>query len=302
MLDTHQVQSVLEDWQFPVALMPMQTIVRDSDNPFEDGIKNISIPEHMSRVLMRTDTNEPLAVHGSKYQILEHDTVINAMVDSVKESNITTDWDMTVKVIDNGAKMKGVIDFPDLTIEPSVGDYTKFQLTFFNSYDGSWSFIYTAAGLRLWCLNGCTTPDNVAVGKRKHTSNIAVSSEASKIQGAMEAFLGTEQKWKTYMKIQVTDDQAVDMLRATLCKYNQPHGAAIKYNEARFTLLLSQWEKEKAALGSNLWALYNACTWWASHPQVTKRTASPLEVTSRNRHTDVARMMQHKTWKQLEVA
>jgi hypothetical protein len=92
------------------------------------------------------------------------------------------------------------------------------------------------------------------------------------------------------------------MIRATLCKYNKSvTGVEDKINEVQYATLMRAWDDEKRKLGMNLWALYNACTWWASHPDVT-RTRSHPDVISRQRSVDVARMMQHKQWRELEAA
>lgn len=289
-------------YAFPIQMMDMHIQVPDDSNPYESGSRTLTVPRSLRTALIRTDTNEILGTHGSKYKPVLHDDVVNSMMDAIKAANISNDYEVDIKTYDNGAKMRGVITFPNVLIEPQVGDYIRYRIPFFNSYDASWAFMYSAEGDRLWCSNGCSHPQMVTVGKVKHTTNINIEGAAAKITAATEAFHGSEDQWRTYAKIKVSDEQATAMIRATLCKYNKSvTGVEDKINEVQYATLMRAWDDEKRKLGMNLWALYNACTWWASHPDVT-RTRSHPDVISRQRSVDVARMMQHKQWKELEAA
>ena len=149
-------KSLVEDcWSFPVDTCDLYTTV-------DSGFSFVDVPQSMSRCIVRTDTNEVLGVHGSKYKAIKHDDVVNSVMDAVSQSNVSKDYDTKIEVFDNGAKLRGTIDFADLVMEPAVGDYVRFRVQFFNSYDSSWAFQQSAFGLRLWCLNGCTHADTVA--------------------------------------------------------------------------------------------------------------------------------------------
>ena len=142
----------VDNWSFPVETVNLTASKQDDCNLYD-------VPQSMAQAIMRTDTNQVLGVHGSKYKAIKHDDVVNSVLDAVKKSNVSTDYDTKIEVFDNGAKLRGTIDFNDLTVEPNVGDYIKFRVQFFNSYDSSWAFQQSAFGLRLWCLNGCTHSD-----------------------------------------------------------------------------------------------------------------------------------------------
>ena len=100
-------------WNFPVEMMPTPNAVTGEPEP--DAFQ-----------VVRTDTNTVLGHHGSRYKLVPHDDVVNSIMDAVKESKITTDYnEPTISVFENGRKMRGEIIFPDLTIETQIGDYTK---------------------------------------------------------------------------------------------------------------------------------------------------------------------------------
>lgn len=274
----------LDNWSFPVETVNL-TASKDGDCNLYD------VPQSMARAIMRTDTNEVLGVHGSKYKAIKHDDVVNSVLDAVKKSNVSTDYDTKIEVFDNGAKLRGTIDFNDLTVEPNVGDYVKFRVQFFNSYDSSWAFQQSAFGLRLWCLNGCTHADTVANTWAKHTTNVNVEGSAAKIQAGLEAFLNTKDVYKSWMSINVDNDMAERFFKRTICR-TPNKTSTFKWNERQLERLMGYWFADKAKLGGNKWALYNACTYWASH---TDESNSPAN-TQRLRNNQLSKVFKLDSW------
>lgn len=245
-----------------------------------------------SQCIVRTDTNQVLGVHGSRYHLVPHDDVVNSIYDAVQTANISHDFDMKVDVIEDGRKMRGEILFNDLVTEPAVGDIVKFRVSFFNSYDGSWSFSQAADGLRLWCLNGCTTPMGTARSRYKHTQSINIEGSAAKIGLGLETFMNDKEKWQAWMQHKVQDDFVETFFKRTLAKAASRQQLKTKTNEKQLENLLGIWSNEKAQLGSNKWALYNAMTYWATHTNDLKNP----HVARRNREDAIAKAMTHKLW------
>lgn len=271
------------DWAFPVEMQP----VFDQHGEQIPG----------SKCVMRTDTNEVLGVHGSRYQMVSHDTVVNSIMDAVVEADISRDYEMKTSIIDGGRKLRGEILFRDLTVQPAVGDFVQFRVSFFNSYDGMWSFSQAADGLRLWCLNGCTTPMGTARSVFKHTVSINVEGSASKITNGLEFFMNSKETWQEWMSVQVSDMTAEAFFKATVAKSASRQQLVTKTNEKQLENLLGIWSNEKKQLGGNKWALYNALTYWSSHTSDLKNP----EVARRNREDAIAKAMNHKRWQELEL-
>lgn len=260
--------------------------------PIFDKFGN-EIPDQ--KCVMRTDTNAVLGVHGSRYQIIKHDDVVSSLMDAVKASNISRDYTTNFSVIEDGRKLRGEILFNDLTVEPKVGDFVKFRISFFNSYDGSWAFSQSADGLRLWCLNGCTTANKTASSKFKHTQSVNIEGSAAKMIFGLETFMNQPDVWRQWMTSSVTDAMAETFFKATIAKSFTNQVQNQKTNEKQLEKLLSIWHNESDELGDNKWALYNAMTYWSSH---TKELKNP-EVTRRNREDAISKAMQHKLWEEI---
>ena len=83
MLDTLNQQSYpTENWQFDTELVPLQ-------------IENGTIV-NSHKALIRTDTEEVLAVHGNGYHIISHDDVVNSTYDALKQADISSDYEFKV--------------------------------------------------------------------------------------------------------------------------------------------------------------------------------------------------------------
>ena len=267
-----------QDYSFPVEVQPVFT---------EEGNE---IPNH--KCIVRTDTGDTLGLHGSQYKMIPHDDVVNSIIDGVSAANLSTDYEVKVDVIDNGRKIRGEIVFGDIIQQPSVGDIIRYRISFFNSYDGSWAFAQKANALRLWCLNGCTTPDLIASSRFKHTASVDVLGSADKVISGADHFMNRAEEWQSWMKSQLNDDQAESFFRSTLCKVTTKQKQVEKTNERQLENLLSGWNDEIRLLGRNKWALYNCLTSWATH---TNDLRAP-QVARYNREAAISNAMRHNLW------
>lgn len=281
LMPQHQLQ--MKDWQFPIDMCSLTASSIHTDN--------IQVPENMARAIVRTDTNEVLGVHGKKYKPIKHDDVVNAVADAVHASGISRDYDLSVQVMENGAKMRGRFLFNDLVIEPEVGDIIKHEVLFYNSYDGSWAFQQTSRGYRLWCKNGCTTAMTVGNTWAKHTTNVNVKGSTNKIIAGLETFMQDRDVYRDWMRTHVDDDTAYMFFKMKLCRY-PTKDASVKINERRYQRLCNQWNIEKKQLGYTKWALYNACTHWATH---TDDSSTP-HVARRNNENILIKAFKSANW------
>lgn len=271
----------MNDFNFPV-----------EQQPIHDQLGNI-IAGHQA--VVRTDTDQVLGVHGSRYKIVSHDDVVNSVLDGIKSADLSDDYEVSVDVLEDGRKLRGEILFNNLTVEPAVGDYVKFRVSFFNSYDASWSFSQQANGLRLWCLNGCTTPDTVARSRYKHTASINVEGAAAKVINGLEHFKSRKDVWQSWMQTKLEQTQIENFFKKTVCKAFTRQQSVTKTNEKQLENLLSIWNDERNSLGSNKWALYNCLTYWATHTQDLRKP----EIAKYNRELQIASAMKSKQWMEM---
>lgn len=275
--------SPINEFDFPVEMKDLSVI---------DGPYHYPVPSNIARAVVRTDTNDILGVHKSKYKIIKHDDVVNSIADAVRDANISTDYEMSVKVFENGAKMRGFVNFPDLTVEPEVGDIAHFRIPFYNSYDGSWSFSQSAEALRLVCKNGMCDPLFIARTIAKHTTNVSVEGSSAKITAGLESFFAKEDVWKHWMTVTVGNIDAENFFKHKICAIKN-NTSEFKYNFKQLDNLMGIWRDESRSLGMNKWALYNALTYWLTHTQ--SESATPHQ-TTRLREAIVAKAISNVHW------
>ena len=245
--------------------------------------------------ISRPDTGVILGVHKGRYKKVDHDSVVDSMLESITKANVSKDYDLKVEVIEEGRKLRGELLFNDLVVEPKVGDYAKFKYEFFNSYDGSWALQTRASALCLWCLNGATTPHDVGSSQYKHTQRLSIDAVAAQSELAVEHFFHRKETWQQYLKTKIEPAQVENLFRKTIVKMPSKQQEA-PVNKKQLENLLNQYSTEASNYGHNMWALYNCMTYWATHTDQLKNPA----VARYNRETQIKSAMNSKQWRELE--
>ena len=152
--------------------------------------------------------------------------------------------------------------------------------------------------MRLWCTNGCTTPDAVTRTRNKHTTSLNVEGSALKIQKGAEHFHKRKDQWQVWLKRKLSDDWVELFFKKTIAKSftRQKFGDGVNnVNNKQLENLLRIWDNEKNQLGNNQWALYNCLTYWATHTQ----DARTPHIQRHNREIEIAKAMTGDHWKSL---
>ncbi len=72
------------DWSFPIETQPVFDMHGEEINGHQ--------------CVMRTDTNQVMGVHGSRYKAVSHDDVVNSILDGVQQADLSSDWTVDVEV------------------------------------------------------------------------------------------------------------------------------------------------------------------------------------------------------------
>lgn len=256
--------------------------------------EGLTTPVDGWKALVRPDTGETLHIHRDSYKMLPHDDVVNSTYDSIKNTNISQDFDFDVKCLESGKKLQIDVIFNDLVTTPAVDDHVKYRIRAWNSYDGSWAYQTVADAFRLWCLNGCTTTDQLSQVWMRHTSQVSTEGAANKIMLGLETFHAQKDLWQGWMISKIKRDHAEEFFKKQLIA-NKTKTSEEKFNSKQLEKLMGQLDTEFKELGQNKWALYNCMTHWATH---TTGTKSPHNVT-RDREAKVAKALNSQAWSSL---
>ena len=235
--------------------------------------------------LVRDDTENSLGVVSDSYQIAQHPDAFRTVERIIAGSELDLEGvKRTISVSHGGARAYAIYSLPAHTIETSKGDPSALQISARNSFDGSWCFHVDIGSVRMICTNGQVFLEDFAMFKSKHTRGLNMAHAARKLSNAVEVYAKEVDRWKRWKQTGVSDNFAFALFgRIANCK--AMHSDTIKHPSDllqepeiyRNKTLVRLWDhynaNEKKALGSNLWAVYNAVTHWATHTPATKSTA-----------------------------
>lgn len=232
------------------------------------------------KAVVREDTGAIIAVNGSKYNLIPnrraYDIVDEALL---KAKELNTDG---MKIIDTTAHQGSTAVrnyiFPSHIAEPNVGDITQLKITVINSYDGTSGLKFLGGGYRLICKNGMVAGTNMSKFSGRHTSGLKLDSLTSRVESCIKAFSLLDVQWKLWADTKCSDTQAKN------------HIAKLHVSEGIKDTVMAYWHKEKAVLGTNMWALYNALTYYSTHHRIS-RGAGNEAWTTLSREADVSKVI-----------
>jgi hypothetical protein len=239
-----------------------------------------------------TRTGQTYGKHGKAYKLRPFKNQVEALRAMVDQAGLMSEIKESSFVYDDGARMRYDIVFDKLKIEPVINDIVKLRLRYWDSYDAAWSSQWSVEGYRLWCLNGCTTPDfNVRASSRHTSTETKFEEQVGRITSAVEEFHRSEDKFRRWVRAPVSVPEVDNLLRKTLAYLPPREGAAPNWSKNVVE------EIKQRLVRQTVWDLYNSATAWASHPQNDmRRNRGSIHNVSRDRENRVAAMLRSEHW------
>ena len=119
-------------------------------------------------------------------------------------------------------------------------------------------------------MNSQTTIDKIAGTTQKHKGNINAGIGISTMQKGVDTFLDNKDMYNNWCNERITFEDAEIVLNK-LCKDKHTYTRRYKddTNKSKLETLMRIYRDQTQELGENKWALYNALTFWSSHPDKT---------------------------------
>lgn len=199
-----------------------------------------------------------------------------------------------------GSSVRGDLIFynEQVKAQPHVDDYIALRLSFFASYDLSWSVQIKFAGHRLWCTNGCFHTDFAVRAVERHTKAIDLTKYKNVIFNARERFSESGAMYQAMACKQVPYQAAMDVLAKLAYVPTKPEKTHDRYehhSKKQIELLDQHLTTYFREVGHTKWAAYNAATHWSSH----FKTKGQFAKQQTDREQKVARLFQSKEWAEL---
>ena len=249
------------DYKFPIDTISMAGTY---DHDCETRL--VKCPDKM--MIVRKDTMEYLGSHSISYKPVTHAEVLDPIIDLA--DTLKTPYVTQINMLDNGAMMDTRLVFKEICFDdPAMQDYVAFQISVRNSYNGVWSVMIQADGLRMFCNNKCTTPDPVANFRLKHNGHFKYNFQH--LKQSVDLFRSNEDRYRDWYKTPVSTQDANSMF-SKLTWTPKPTVDGKYRNETQYAKLQQHWKEYQKSIGKNKWGLYNAVTHWISHPENVSST------------------------------
>ena len=140
---------------------------------------SIGVERHFfanKEVYYRTDTSEPIAVHGQRYKPLQYREMIDKTRDMIERCNLdATGINESIQVSPNGGMCAVNYTLPAKEYLTPDGDKGCVKVMALSSFNGIWSFILSLAFEQGACLNSQIFIKNPAsIYKARHTNKLDI--------------------------------------------------------------------------------------------------------------------------------
>ncbi|MCL1142953.1 DUF932 domain-containing protein [Shewanella gaetbuli] len=251
-LHNRNVTALSDDIFFPVEQVPLAQLTGLSDRG--------------QTAIVRRDTNTVLAVHGKTYKLTTNESIYNG-INQIIERCPTLDTNGLIirdqTAYAGGRTVRSYI-FPEHKINIGTGDVTNLRINVLNSYDGSCNLQVLVGGYRIVCANGMVVGEHLTKTSKRHTSVLDIPRVGIQIAAALNNFEKEGERWRIWAQTSITEKQAIDLI--------EQHVGFDKHGECKSESmrqdLINFWTDERGEIGRNLWALFNALTYWSTHADI----------------------------------
>jgi hypothetical protein len=306
---------------FQETTMPLDATTAHGDDPFERyntpnspilfpvGERKVgwqmrsgnyaAIPTHKAIIRMTQDGSAAhvLNVVGNNYRLVHNKELFTNVEDVLRkkmQGSALRDVQVTDKVSGWGRVCLREYVFPNIVCKLTRGARSSiaFRLIVQNGYGGSALRLH-AGGIEFYCSNGMISGDYQST-YHKHTSGLVVAGVGASVENALQAFAHNQLKWQHWADTPVKYQEAMELFRQ------------LASSEKLSENLAQQYMRETDQRGSNLWAVYSAMTYYASHTDGEFKLRESVVAqdsqasTMLQRELNVAKWIQSRHWKALE--
>lgn len=236
-----------------------------------------------------------LGVVGRSYRVIPNTELFDNMYQAI-ESSMSQKAIDTMEVIDtqvrNYAKTYREIRFPEIsrsietrTHKTDVG----FRIIEENSFDGSGSVKVLLGAIDFYCTNGMIH-GQYDVFKKTHKGHDPIPSFEGIFVKALEQYTDKMDLYQNWASKSLTDSAVhnfvANLFPTSKKNDNDPEFITTKPYSLMGDNLIRQYENETFVRGNNVWAMYSAMTFYASHDS----EIFPLNKMSKDQNNDQERL------------
>jgi hypothetical protein len=259
----------------------------------------IRVPDVDDTMTLNEESVHVLGVVGTGYQLIHNKELFGRVEQTMRKvmpAHTLDGVQIKDRVSGYGRMCYREYIFPN--IKCNLGRDAKSDIAFRtivqNGYGGSALRIHSGA-IDFFCTNGIISGEHQST-YNKHTSGLVITGVDRIIERALETFANNQTKWAKWTQTPVKHAAAMDLFKEL--------AASDKLCEN----LGMQYLREQEERGPNLWSVYSAMTYYASHAEgefklrATTEAQDSVAATMLKRELNVARWVETPAWRRLELA
>jgi len=239
--------------------------------PVTGDLDGTSITDEAHRMVVRTDTNESLAIHKRGYTVVQYRDLLQSAADAMKvgASNATI---QTVGTIDNGKQFYASILIDSFALDPGgVNDQIDTYLALLGSHDGTIGVTYAYTSYRIECSNQNPIVSKEPMSlKLKHTKTVADRIDLGIRAFALAPAVQIELQ-RICLSLQARPSSTDKVVKTFERFYGKPSdadegkGRTRLQNKLDRIVALYEGDTCVGSVGETRWAEYNAFTEYLDH-------------------------------------
>ena len=303
------------------------------------------IPEKFGKVLKRTDTDKVLSIVSQYYTPVQYKDIVTSIEEALllasQDESINLDLSETkfdIEVINGGQQLelkarfegqKTYLDGGEGWLGKGQTELVVPEFVFRTSHNRTWANNGMMGVWRSKCWNTLVAGNKLAYVYGRHSKNFDVLGFAGKIGTATKYISGDGMdQIKKWYNTPIKRDSVIELFKDTLAKKIDNVKRENAGNKLMLSNLMKIFDEESRHItgrgayqkyGTNtegtLYNVYNAATYWSSHPSLmtgtnggTLYTGAETNDIKENkpkvklREDRVAKMLTSPAWKELEMA
>lgn len=250
---------------FKVGLVPAKYL-----NPLTKKVEDTPA----SRVVVRLDTGDSLAVVGERYVPVQADDFMSRLDPVIKERKLKY---KSAAVFDKGRVMVVEAELPEPIRLPAPNgkeDVLLRRVLWRNSHDGTQQVNLQDFLLRQWCSNGATHILGMSSTSVRHTSSAEGKLEQAShaIAKAIQRFTGVEKQVRRLAATPFTDAM-MERVTEKLYPGGDKEDPSSRTLNARASLV-ELFRNGQGTFGRSAWDAVNALTEWSTHHRPVRQGPS----------------------------
>jgi len=236
----------------------------------------------------------PLSVVSNTYKLVTNRELLTVIEDALTAylpSGALDGVQVTDQISHFGKNCYRTYVFPNMRCDIGARSDIAFRVVMKNGYGGSAVQLLSGA-IEFWCSNGMVR-GQYEQAYHRHTSQLRIQRLEHVVTQSIDQFWKNAEEYKRWVEKPVTREQTMALFQA------------IAKSPSFFDALSNQWVAEVEQRGRNVWSVYSALTYYASHSDgefTSRADASRLAFNMVNRELAVAKWIETPQWRQLVEA